>query len=525
MSGLTFDAQRGSTLGERADLYIPLAIAAIVLAIAISTVTPWPVGAFEDDAVYTILGKSLAEGTGYRMINLPGAPAATHYPPGYPALLAVLWKLAPSFPDNIVVFKFANALLLAAAAAGTYLFARRRLELSTVASTATALITTLSIAILLLTGMVLSEPLFLALLIPALFVTERAVESGRVRTALLAGILLGMLTLVRSLGIFAIPGAFALLLWRRRYAAAVAFALGAAALAGPWLMWVELHQGDVPHIISGKYGSYSGWVLQGYKDYGIEFIWQVIVKNAQDLYRVLGRIHAPVPGKIVLALTFTALMGLLILGATRLARRAPATLFFVGIYTIIVMLWPFEPSRFVLGLWPILACCAALGIRTLWRWSPAQPLTASARYLALACCLGIAVGWVRYNGQGFKNGWWEPVQKAGGERMKPIVQWVAYNTAMTDVISTDHDPAIYLYTGRRAVPTNTWLVRERITPLTPEEEIAFVRKLLTDLKPDYYVPTSIGGERSAKLLVKEAKPMLRYLGQTPNGAAFALVRP
>lgn len=524
MSGYKSAALRGSTLGGRADLYIPLGIAALVLAIAISTVTPWPVGAFEDDAVYTILGKSLAEGTGYRMLNLPGAPAATHYPPGYPALLAVLWTIAPSFPDNIVVFKFANALLLAMAAAGTYWFARRRLELSQIASAATALITTLSIPILLLTGLVLSEPLFLALLIPALFVTERAVETGRARTALFAGVLLGLLTLVRSLGVFAIPGPLALLLWRRRYAAAAALALGAAALAGPWLLWVQVHQGDVPHIISGKYGSYSGWVLQGYKDYGIAFIWQVIVKNSQDLYRVLSRVHTPIPGDVPRALTFIALMALIAVGASRLTRRAPATLCFVLLYTVIVMLWPFEPSRFVLGLWPVLACCVALGIRAVLQWRPERKLEVAGRYVALAACFGLAVGWVRYNGRGFKNGWWEPIQQAGGERLKPIVQWVAYNTAMTDVISTDHDPAVYLYTGRRAIPTNTWLVRERVTPLTPGEELNAIRQLLTELKPDYYVPTSIGGERSAKILAKESRPLLRYLGQTPNGAAFALVR-
>ncbi|MGQ0643378.1 MAG: glycosyltransferase family 39 protein [Gemmatimonadaceae bacterium] len=524
MNDVKSTALRGPTLGGRPDVYIPLAIAAMVFAIAISTVTPWPVGAFEDDAVYTILGKSLAEGTGYRMINLPGAPAATHYPPGYPALLSVLWRISPSFPDNVVLFKFANALLLAIAAAGTYCFARRRLDLSRLASSVTALITTLSIAVLLLTGMVLSEPLFLALLIPALFVTERAVETGRVRTALFAGVLLGMLTLVRSLGLFAIPGAFALLLWRRRYAAAAALALGAAVLAGPWLVWVELHQNDVPHIISGKYGSYSGWVLQGYKDYGIDFIWQVIVKNSQDLYRVLSRVHTPIPGDVPRALTFIALIALLALGATRLTRRAPATLLFILLYCFIVMLWPFEPSRFVLGIWPVLACCAALGVRTLLQWRPARPMAISARYAALAACLGLAIGWGRYNGQGFKNGWWEPIQRAEGERLKPIVQWVAYNTAMTDVISTDHDPAVYLYTGRRAIPTNTWLVRERITPLSADEELNFVRQLVSELQPDYYVPTSIGGERTAKILAKESTPLLRYLGQTRNGAAFALVR-
>lgn len=91
-----------------AERLLPVALMAVVLLVAVLTVTPWPVGAFQDDAIYTILAKALATGEGYRMINLPGAPHATHYPPGYPAFLAALWRLAPSFPDNIVVFYFAD---------------------------------------------------------------------------------------------------------------------------------------------------------------------------------------------------------------------------------------------------------------------------------------------------------------------------------------------------------------------------------------------------------------------------------
>ena len=56
----------------------------LVLVVAILTVAPWPVGAFQDDAMYTVLAKSLAEGKGYRFLNLPGEPNATHFPPGYP---------------------------------------------------------------------------------------------------------------------------------------------------------------------------------------------------------------------------------------------------------------------------------------------------------------------------------------------------------------------------------------------------------------------------------------------------------
>jgi hypothetical protein len=51
------------------------------------------VGAFNDDGAYVMLGKSLADGSGYRLTYLVGAPVAVKYPPGLPALLAIPWAL------------------------------------------------------------------------------------------------------------------------------------------------------------------------------------------------------------------------------------------------------------------------------------------------------------------------------------------------------------------------------------------------------------------------------------------------
>ncbi len=56
------------------------------------------------DGIYLALAKSLAEGHGYHLLYLPGAPGGVHYPFGYPAFLAALWKLWPSFPANVATF-------------------------------------------------------------------------------------------------------------------------------------------------------------------------------------------------------------------------------------------------------------------------------------------------------------------------------------------------------------------------------------------------------------------------------------
>src|SRR5262245_65579762 len=132
-------------LRASAEFWVPVLLALVAFVYAVSAIEPLPVGVFQDDGMYVVLAKSLATGEGYRYLNLPGAPNATHFPPLYPAFLALLWKVGPAFPGNIVLFKFANAVLTAIAAALTFLFARRRIglelvpaALATVAFTASA---------------------------------------------------------------------------------------------------------------------------------------------------------------------------------------------------------------------------------------------------------------------------------------------------------------------------------------------------------------------------------------------------
>lgn len=50
-----------------------------------------------DNAGYYILGKALNTGAGYTDIHLPEQTPANHFPPGYPALLALFMFVSDSF--------------------------------------------------------------------------------------------------------------------------------------------------------------------------------------------------------------------------------------------------------------------------------------------------------------------------------------------------------------------------------------------------------------------------------------------
>lgn len=506
--------------GLSPDRVAPLVLGALVLAVAVLTITPWPVGVFQDDGIYVVLAKALASGDGYRMINMPGAPHATHFPPGYPILLAAMWKVFPSFPDNIIVFKFVNALFLAGTAVGTYWFSRRRLDLGPLAAFLAAAVGTISVVVLMITGVVLSEPLYMLLAIPALFLAERAADDGDARSAAAAGALIGVLALVRTVGVFLLPAALVVMLVRRRWRSAAILLAVAMVFIVPWQLWISAHQSETPGPFVGKYGAYGPWLAEGYRAGGWPFAKAVLEKNADELFGFLGYITMPVPPVWPRLVSLGTLLGLAAVGASSVWRRVPITLVFLLGYGAVILVWPFEPTRFILVWWPILAALFVAGVRRVWQWRPTSLAPRALRWATTAAAVSVAVGYGDYNLRGARQKWWVNLQSDAGSRAKPIAEWVARATRPTDVVISDHDLIVYLYTGRRAVPTATFTALGRITPLTSAQDAVILRGLLAQLKPRWYIATSQQGIDAATLLTRDDPPQLRFAGNISTARVY-----
>src|SRR6185312_2435622 len=203
---------------SRADRLLPVLVAALAFGAAAALARVYAVGVFHDDGVYAILAKSLATGQGFRYLHLPGAPVAAHYPPGYPLLLAALWHMAPTFPANVPLLLLANAFFLAIAAWGTMWLAEDVLGWPRRAAAVAAVVATLSYPLLMLSTALLSEPLFVALLMPSLVLAERAARDDAAwRSSLVAGVACGALMLVRTHGVALAVALVAVLALRRRW--------------------------------------------------------------------------------------------------------------------------------------------------------------------------------------------------------------------------------------------------------------------------------------------------------------------
>jgi hypothetical protein len=517
--------------------------ALVVLAIGLAIIDALPVGVFYDDAMYVVLAKALATGHGYHWLNLPGTPAATHFPPGYPALLALLWRIFPVFPGNVFVFKAANAVLLAMASAGMVVLAQRRFGFSPLAAAALSVAGCAAIPTLVLSSLVLSEPFFLALLIPILLFAERVVEGMRpVRDLILLGVLAGGATLVRTHGIALTAGvALALVIrtpsrntaqpeeggapLRLRLRDAAVVVACAALVMLPWQLWVNANHGVVPEPMRGLYESYTSWLVRGLNGEGLILLWRTLSRSTLAILGMFATLTTPLAFSWARLLSLISLGALLIAGLRRMWLTAPVTTLFLTVYSGIVMVWPYVPARFIWGVWPLIVLVFVLGAREITSWRPRLPATMAARAALFACSLFVGIGYTRYNTRGYRAHWWSNVARTEAPNIRPVIQWVRGHTRPEDVIASTMDPTVYLYSGRLAVPATAFTVRDYFRPATVAETQAALRQILTAYHVDAIAAVKDSLRVAAQSMASSDVPELVLRDRLPNGLVFAPVPP
>jgi hypothetical protein len=113
-------------------------------------------GANHDDGIYAVTGRSLAATGEYRITSLPGEPFQRKYPVVFPAMLAVVWRIAGDFPGNIVWLKAVSLL-----AGAVFLSLTVGLLRSVGSSTWTAAVITRVCAVMPATGELANPPALL----------------------------------------------------------------------------------------------------------------------------------------------------------------------------------------------------------------------------------------------------------------------------------------------------------------------------------------------------------------------------
>ncbi len=444
----------------RARWLWPVAAGVAVAAVVVALMPRAYVGVFYDDGIYLSLARSLAEGHGYRLLYLPGAPPAVHYPPLYPLFLAALWKLWSAFPGNVLLFRAANGALLGLFAGGfaAYLAWRRTLPAGG-AALAVAVGST-AVPLLAVATVLFAEPLFLVFAVGAWWLGDAARGSAPGRRAALlaaaAGVLAGLTALTRSIGIAVVGGVVLALVLERRWRDALLAALGALALVAPWTAWSAARSGAVPSVLALNYGTYDAVLRQaGWGALSVDGLWEVLRPlGAIALATVRGawRPVFGVPGLVVL-----------VVGAVAVGRRAPALGWSLACYFGVMLLWPYGPDRFLWAVLPVLLVAMVVGTLSLWRAAAVRSGWRRwvVRALVLAGALPVAAGFGRYQLIGFVEGFATSAQLGISRTFDHVVPWVKSATPSSAILATEDEALLWLYTGRRAVPSFLWHLEGR----------------------------------------------------------------
>lgn len=389
-----------------------------------------------DGAGYAVLAESLRAGRGYREIDHPDAPRHAHFPPGYPALLALTWGLTGR---SVVA---AHALSLACttgAVLAAWCWFRRQYRARVAAGLGLAL--ALNWTWDRAGGSIQSEPLFLLLGQLALLVAASSHRRGGTRRGLLLGALLAACVLTRQVGLALAAAVVVDLLLVGRTRTAVAAALSTVGLLVPWLAWLAtvrartqvglLDLADLPERTVLQAIFYvqriPDQITGPFVEVATVFRRGVGVGTAANAWACLAS------GLIVVGL-FVGLLG---------ARRRLAGLLFAWTMALLLV-WPFtEAGRFLVPLVPCLLMGAVEGLAVLGRPISRRRARLAASWLVLA----MSVPYSAYAAA---------TDRAGALRrthadFDAACQWIARHGTRPGPVVTRHPGELYWQTGRQAI--------------------------------------------------------------------------
>ena len=449
-----------SSLAPR-HFYIAAALGAIVIALGALRLTPQVCGVYHDDAVYVSTAKSLAEGRGYRLINLPATPPPpqTKYPPLYAATLAGVWTLWPKFPANLIALQAVSLMSAALAVSLAYLYLIRFRYADSVTCALAAAICATSPSFIYFATQTLSESLFSLVLVANVWLLESGERSGRMKLREFSeGVMLTLPFLCRSVGIcFYFPALVRVL---KQSATALPYAAGALLAALPWVAWIAV---NLQHA-AGPAASYytvenyvSWWAIDAsvVRVALLNIFWVLTSIGALQVEGLAAMGFSERVAFLLLSLLlFTIIGGGVCLTLLRTCQRGGPLVLFFGAYLVVIVFWPWPPPRFVVPLTPLLGVFFLLFVQRLGgRVIPRRARISVFLVAVLVLCTNVLqqariANVVRQTGYPYAG---VPEERISWSRYTETFNWLKANVETDAVIASGLDTMVYLYTDRRSI--------------------------------------------------------------------------
>ncbi|MFN0102439.1 MAG: hypothetical protein ACKV2U_10170 [Bryobacteraceae bacterium] len=421
---------------------------------------------YHDDGIYYVSAKSLAGGGGYAIESLPKQPAQTKYPPLWPAVLSIAWRLEPHYPDNLPI-----AMLLCWIWLPLTLFAYRRwLQLAKLSPDAVLLLGAawaLNPYVVLFSTTMLSEMQFTFLLLAAVLCMHRHGPHW----ALVAGVLAGLAFLTRTAGLALLPAALVCYLLRHRWKQLCLFAAGMLPAVVGWTSWsiTNLDTGDDTATL--YYTNYFGHYLANFQwtEFHVYF-W----KNLDGMLRGLGALVLPdVTQSLIDKVLAESIAIAGIVGVARLVRENRQSIYvpyaaFAGCYALMLAVWYFPPNeRFMLPIVPLWLAGLYAEMKRLaghivivFRKPEMSQKIAGGLIAGMLTILSILCGMRQWTllTDGLPRFYEDHAQRLANS--EPAMTWIRENLPLEARFLAENDPLLYLRTGRRGaglfLPTIHW---------------------------------------------------------------------
>lgn len=453
------------------------------------------VGMFVDDAWYVLLAKALATGHGFTLINSPSPGILPLYPPGFPAVLSIVFRFAPDFPQNLWLLKSVSIAAMLAASFVTYWYFRRGRQTPSYFALALALAFALTPPLVFLSASTLmSEPFFVL----SLMLTVTTIEYGVQRVkrermwlyALLASVFASLAFLTRSVGVALIAGVVLYLFKERHWRAIAVFVAGVALVAGPWMIYSRLH---APTMEQRK--EQNGSIVQGYSSqFWVQSAGSPRSGNAtvgdlpERAWKNATTMMMRDAGEMLLAKIFylmqesdsgagglSFVLGLLCIAGYISAVRQRVTLaeIVVPLSLIVVLLWPWESFRFVLPITAFALFYLLLGFRAIYnlhlrlRQEPRQPAWKGLTFLAILIIVAhlyANIGYIQLKRSALTTE--RPDIIKNFEENLGVLNWMKERLPADSVVASNNPALVRLFTGLKTVasddPKGNWDTWNRI---------------------------------------------------------------
>ena len=413
-------------------------------------------GILQDDGLYFIDGKSLAEGSGYRILSLPAQPHETRYPPLYPLYLSLVWRMNPSYPANLPLALMLSWLSFPIVVVLVWRWCQRQ--------GFPVPITWLGVALFALDPYLLffvanlgSETMFMVFLLGAVLAAERQEQDGW-RWPLLAGALAGAGYLTRTAGIALLPAAIGYYAWKKRPRQAIWFVAGMLPAMVGWTLWTRSHAtvgSDAVTVIFTNYIEYYR------RSVGWDNIGTILWNNSSTMLESFGSlVFTQMIHGLLAKLILEPLGVAMILGGIRMMRKGYGGLYlwFTGFYIAMLMVWNCAPNqRYVMPIAPFLLlgfCFEMTHLGKLVRGAfshrdKSQRVVAYGFAGLVGTVLATGLGLLAYMGFSVIPEMARD-DRSHSQAYSHIYQWIANNLPAAAGILWESDTALYLATGRHA---------------------------------------------------------------------------